>query len=452
MSERARGRWGVVLAAGLAAFGGVVGPAHGQPAPGGGVDAAALARDLESQDPAVRQKAALALGKLGPAGKAAVPALIEIVNDPKANGQTRREAVEALGGIGPDARPAVGALVERLDQPDPDNMYVAPFTEFGAEAGPQDSDNDEEAGGLVVPLRSLVIVALGRIGPAAAPDLLRALDHPRVYRRQGIGQALGRMPPPEVGPQLLDALAGPNPRVRDGAALALGKLGPAAAPAVPALTRALSDPNLLVRVRAAKALWKIDGQTDAPCKVLGETLKLVGPSFADELLKPEGSEDAASHRVAEETVRLMGKAGIPARIEQLASPSTGRMAAIVALGEFGPDAKAAVPALVDILRTRAAFFPEAVGALARIGPDAREAVPDVVAAATDPAMHPDNRKDFARAVVAIDGWGWSAAKVYFSIYRTGILLGAAALAVLIGVAVWLRRRARAQHPPDPIHW
>jgi HEAT repeat protein len=443
--------FGVALAAGLAVACGEMTAAHGQSAPGVGTDLPALLQDLQSRDAAVREKAALALGKFGAEGRAAVPALVDLVKDPRTSDLVRREAVEALGQIGPEARAAVGALFALLDRPDSDD----PFIPIGSLPGDEqyDSDNDEQRlGDQFLPLRSKAVIALGWIGPAALPELLRALDHPQSHRRQTIGQALGRMQPPEVGPLLVQALADSSPRIREGVALALGKMGPSAKPAVPALTRALEDPSRLVRVRAAKALWKIDGQADAVCKTLGEAIKLKGQMWVDEAKRVQTDEDWESHRIADEAVRLMGPAAIPVRIEQLASDSTDRLSAMVALGDFGPDAKDAVPILVDILQQRGFFYPEAVSTLAKIGPEAKAAVPAIVEAIQDERTHPDTRKDFARALVAIDGWGWAAIRVYSGIYRTVIILGLMGLALLTGLIVWLRRRARAKYPPDPIHW
>src|SRR5262245_3882104 len=53
--------------------------------------------------------------------------------------------------------------------------------------------------------------------------------------------------------QLTEALSSPDPDVRFAAVIDLGQRGADAAPAVPALTRALSDNNLNVRSSAADA-------------------------------------------------------------------------------------------------------------------------------------------------------------------------------------------------------
>ena len=54
--------------------------------------------------------AALALGKIGPDAKAAVPLLTKLLKDEER--QVQVAAIHALGGIGPDSKPAVPALRE----------------------------------------------------------------------------------------------------------------------------------------------------------------------------------------------------------------------------------------------------------------------------------------------------------------------------------------------------
>jgi len=71
-----------------------------------------LTRALKDRDAAVRTRAAVLLGKMGPAARAAVPGLIEAIKD--RSDLVRVEAVEALGKIGQEARAAVPPLTETL--------------------------------------------------------------------------------------------------------------------------------------------------------------------------------------------------------------------------------------------------------------------------------------------------------------------------------------------------
>jgi HEAT repeat protein len=67
---------------------------------------------LQAKDVRSRRCAAIALGRIGPAGKAAVPVLTEALKDEDAT--IRHLAAHALGCIGPEAAAAVPALTEAL--------------------------------------------------------------------------------------------------------------------------------------------------------------------------------------------------------------------------------------------------------------------------------------------------------------------------------------------------
>jgi hypothetical protein len=74
-----------------------------------------LVEALEDWDHDVRERAAFALGRVGPA---AVPALVEALRSPKPH--VRRMAALALGPIGARAEPALPALLDALGDPDPE--------------------------------------------------------------------------------------------------------------------------------------------------------------------------------------------------------------------------------------------------------------------------------------------------------------------------------------------
>jgi hypothetical protein len=180
------------------------------------------------------QSAALCLLSMGRAATPAVPALIEAIRTGPNNYDTgdgvilvRDSIVEALGATG-DPR-ALPVLLDILDHPRP--------MDAGLGAVPP-----RDAIGELAALR-----ALARMGPTAAPAVARVLPF---LARDGDGpedsqlpaaaaSALAAIGDPVAIPALTAALARPAavPRVAE----ALGRFGPAAAEALPALTRLIEQ-------------------------------------------------------------------------------------------------------------------------------------------------------------------------------------------------------------------
>lgn len=79
--------------------------------------------DLSAAAPYSRHKAAYAISSMGPAAAAAVPALIETLQDPSA--PVRYAVAYALSEIGPAAAAAIPALTEALDDPNDDVAFMA---------------------------------------------------------------------------------------------------------------------------------------------------------------------------------------------------------------------------------------------------------------------------------------------------------------------------------------
>ena len=182
---------------------------------------------LRSENSSIRQRAAEALGKIGPEAKAAVPGLIEALKDEA----VRWKAGEALGKIGPGAKAAVPALIEALKD---EKEYI----------------------------RREVVEALGKIGPgakAAVPALIKALKDEKEYIRKEVVEALGKIGPAAKAavPALIKALKEEDKFVRLRAAEALGGIGPESREVVPALIEALRDEDRDVCVLAMMALAEI---------------------------------------------------------------------------------------------------------------------------------------------------------------------------------------------------
>jgi hypothetical protein len=79
--------------------------------------------DLKAEAPSVRNAAAYEIASLGPSAKAAVPALIEALDDPDA--AVRFPVTVALGEIGPDAAAAVPKLKQMMFEEINDEIAAA---------------------------------------------------------------------------------------------------------------------------------------------------------------------------------------------------------------------------------------------------------------------------------------------------------------------------------------
>jgi HEAT repeat protein len=108
-----------------------------------------------------------------------------------------------------------------------------------------------------VDVRARAVQALVAFDRRAVPALTGALGDKEYSVRARAAEALVTMAPDHVVPGMIEALRSAEAGVRANAAVVLGAFGPAAKPAVPALARALRDPNLRVRELAGEALNRI---------------------------------------------------------------------------------------------------------------------------------------------------------------------------------------------------
>ena len=152
----------------------------------------------------------------------------------------KEPVVVALGRIGPEAAPAVPTLLKHLNEPDACGGYDAWW-------------------------KVNAVWALGRIGPAAreaVPLLERIVQkvHPGYDARAEAAEALCRITRGEKGLwELRFALDYGYWRDRESICRTLGEIGPAVKAAVPDLEKALKDRDSAVRAAAAEALKKIRG-------------------------------------------------------------------------------------------------------------------------------------------------------------------------------------------------
>jgi HEAT repeat protein len=222
----------------------------------------ALAPALRDPVADVRAAAAESLGEIGPAAHRALPALRETLNDSAAI--VRVQAAGAIWRIGRDARRALPALIDALR--DRATGWQAAFIlgEIGAPAR-------DAVPALVEwmrrervprPLRTppSAVIALGRIGAAAVPELIRALgdDHPEVRTSAVI--ALGRIGGDAKAaiPDLFQRLRDGDSEVRSASALSLGAIDPSNRNLVPVLQVLAREDDIFISGAALSALWKID--------------------------------------------------------------------------------------------------------------------------------------------------------------------------------------------------
>ncbi len=198
-------------------------------------------KDLDHSDPEVRWRAAHALGAIGTEAPQTVgPLATMMVEDPEP--RPRAEAALALSKMAPAARAAVPELALALeDDADPVRMNAAlALSQLGTEARPaipaliravQDERNDHNLGGFLISIQGVAILALGRASAGTAeglPTLIAALETaPSLGLKLTVVRALGEVGPParEAVPRLLPLLEDDSEDMRQFVKAALGKIG-----------------------------------------------------------------------------------------------------------------------------------------------------------------------------------------------------------------------------------
>ena len=185
----------------------------------------------------VQVPVASVLGGMGPKAKEAIPALLWVVDNGRA--EARREALLALANIASDDPAAVIPTFRKVLS-DP-----------------------------VAEIQIMGVFALGKIGaPAkdAIPDIAKMISPKNPQLSRVSAWALTMIDPTALGEstdRVIELLAGALEKdqhfVRIEAANALGNLGPRAKAALPALKKAAADPLPPVQEAISKAIEKIEG-------------------------------------------------------------------------------------------------------------------------------------------------------------------------------------------------
>jgi hypothetical protein len=191
-------------------------------------------------------------------------------------------------------------------------------------------------------------------------------------------------------PALAAGIADPDVRAQLAALDALETLGGEAAPAAPALIRALGDRDRFVRWAAARVLTRAGAvEPDAAVPAL---VRLVNDSDLD-LRRAATSALSAYGPVA--------RAAVPALVRALgATDAEMRVAVIKALEGIGTDAAPAIPGLANALSDPDARVRQiAAEALTKFGPAASAAVPQLRRALDDES--PEVRRAASDALLSI---------------------------------------------------
>ncbi len=387
-----------------------------------------LTKELRSKQAAVRLAAVKELGRLGPAGSKAAPALFRALRD--SDRGVAALAVWALGRIGPKAIPI---LRKGLRKRETQMSVLAVAAEMKGPAAPLMPDMLKLLRSADLQYLNAVKTAAVAIGPPAVPHLRKALGErvingyvaeilrdmrkvarpaaPELIRlmldksdlvnsRGQAASALGACRAVEAVPaliQVVDELRS----VRSGGAAsnairALSNLGPPAKSAVPVLIEVLTgkigDGNDHLRAGAASALGSIGATSPAAIRALRAAAKdkkgrylIKSARRALDVLDPAPTAPldvllgGLGHRSEELRVRAaqrIGARGAEAKdavdplVEALAKDASSvvRTELIAALGKIGPDAKAAIPILEKIIHAGGELATAARAALARIRP------------------------------------------------------------------------------------
>ncbi len=301
-----------------------------------------LIESLADVEPVVRRASAWALGAVGTGSEQAVQALVGALRDE--DWVVRREAVRALQMLKTTATTTLPALRDALSTGTPATRKAAVEALAGLAPASKDALPEliEALGDADWRTQAAAARAIGNLGEEGRDGvtaLAESLRNPDWRVAEPVVESLSRIGAPAI-PVLIDGLQDAALPVRWGSARALGVMGKGAIDAVPALAAALEDEQIMVRWTAANALWSIGpgaGQATAALNAgLSDEQWIVRWSVARALGAIAGGDDPPG----DETVSGLAMA---LRDED----SRVCEAAAFALEDIGMPAREALPALSD---------------------------------------------------------------------------------------------------------
>jgi HEAT repeat protein len=254
---------------------------------------------LRSGSPVERNYAATCLWTIGAQAREAVPALLEVANDP--DPEVRTAVLKALGRAGSGGQAAIPALVAALGDEKPEARAAA----------------------------------AGALGEIWSTDRANP-EQPRAPPRARLSPEAETAARPAIQP-LTTALGDANPDVRVQAATALSEAGPLAEPAVKELTRvAGSDPVEKARLYAAIALGNV-----------GPEARTCVPVLLDRLRTEPVDGIRGNIAVGLGRIHYDAPAVVPALVHMFLTEEFGdtRSAAVQGIRGFGPEARFALDPL-----------------------------------------------------------------------------------------------------------
>ncbi|HTU19904.1 MAG TPA: HEAT repeat domain-containing protein [Gemmataceae bacterium] len=353
-----------------------------------------LVKDLQATEEKQRQAAILALGWLGPAAKAAAPALVQSLHDRQLV-EAKKFALRALGAA------AVPSLMGMLKDPKADFRRIAallleqigpvPATDLTPLiAALSDSDREVRA------KAAQVVQAIGPKASAAVPALIANLQASQTEVRAEAAFALGHLGPDakEARRPLLECLLDPDETVRYGAALSLGRIDPDFREAAGPLRDALHDASPMVQLAAIDSLIRMDKENIKEFAPI--LLALIGKAYAP------GVRFRAAEGLTEFTPET-AKSIEPWLTHELTNGDPEvRLEAATLLMRINPERT--LPALLSVLPGLNSPNPtvrmKILGACGSLGPKAREAVPEIERLLYDGT--PGVREEAIRALKAIN--------------------------------------------------
>lgn len=270
-----------------------------------------LTERLRDSDGQVVIRCAFALSKIGGGANDAVPVLRTLLNSP--DSELRAGAVTALNEFGAEGSAATPEIIRLLDDSNLDVRAMAARTLAAVRRG-SDQIADNIPSTTLTRLDSLArgddiaaqwaIDALSTMGTNGARILADIYKTAEPARRREAADALIKLGPQTAAtlPMLMADLAGTDTGRTHQSARIIGSIGQRATNAITPLTQLLQHDSALIRVQAARAIWKIDHRAGTVLPVLVAELKSEalgnGRRFAAEALGEMGP-------AAAETVPLL---------------------------------------------------------------------------------------------------------------------------------------------------